>query len=303
MPDNPFQEIAPGFFEHLAHDRGLRPASIKHYRHFLRRFSAYLRRIDLRDFRHVTPTILSAFVASYGRRVGLPSLRNGCGNLRVFLGYLYSHGVLQTNLGAAVEFPQAYRLSGIPRSITWEEVKRVLEAVDRRAVTGKRDYAMLMLLVTYGLRAREVAALTLDDLDWRANRLRIPERKAGHSTAYPLSSIVGTAIIEYIKNGRPQTPDRHLFFRSNAPIGPIGHAAVSTRAGHYLRKADIDVPRPGSHTFRHTCVQRLVDADFDLKTIGDYVGHRSPGSTQIYGKVAIEALRQVALGDGEEALL
>jgi len=85
-------------------------------------------------------------------------------------------------------------------------------------------------------------------------------------------------------------------------VAPIDHAAVSTRAGYYLRKAGIDVPRPGSHTLRHTCVQRLVDADFGFKTIGDYVGHRNPASTQIYGKAAIEALRQVALGDGEEVL-
>jgi integrase len=174
--------------------------------------------------------------------------------------------------------------------------------VDRRTQTGKRDYAILLLLVTYGLRAHEVAALTLDDLDWSNSRMRVPERKAGHSTAYPLSTIVGEAILDYLENGRPQTPDRHVFFRSAAPCAPIGHAAISTRAGHYLRKAGIQVPRPGSHTLRHTCVQRLVDADFSFKTIGDYIGHRSPASTQIYTKVAVEALRQIALGDGEEVL-
>ncbi len=79
----------------------------------------------------------------------------------------------------------------------------MLGGVDRQTVIGRRDYAMLLLLVTYGLRAREVAALTLDNLDWRHDRLRIPERKAGHSTAYPLSRLVGEAIIEYLKNGRP----------------------------------------------------------------------------------------------------
>jgi integrase len=156
--------------------------------------------------------------------------------------------------------------------------------------------------VTYGLRAREVAALTLDDIDWRNDRLRIPERKAGHSTAYPLSALVGEAIVDYLKNARPKSKDRHLFFRRIAPYEPIREAAISTRAGLYIRKAGIQIPRAGSHTLRHTCVQRLVDADFSLKAIGDYVGHRSPASTQIYSKVAIEALRQVALGDGEEAL-
>lgn len=90
-----------------------------------------------------------------------------------------------------------------------------------------------------------------------------------------------------------------MFFRAAAPLRPIGHAAVSGRARHYLLKAGIDVPRPGSHTLRHSAAQRLVDADFDLKTIGDFMGHRSARSTEIYTKVAVEALREVALGDGE----
>lgn len=93
-----------------------------------------------------------------------------------------------------------------------------------------------------------------------------------------------------------------MFFRAVAPRRPVGAAAVSSLARHYLLEAGVDVPRPGSHTLRHSAVQRLVDADFDLKTIGDFVGHRSTRSTEVYAKVAVEALRQVALGDGEEVL-
>src|SRR5690606_29386809 len=133
----------------------------------------------------------------------------------------------------------------------------------------------LLLLVTYGLRAREVAALTLDDIDWRNERLRIPERKADHSTAYPLSSLVAEAILDYLKNVRPETSERLIFFRIVAPYSPLTYAAISGCATRYLRRAGIPVSRPGSHTLRHTCVQRLVDAQFSLKMIGDYVGHRS----------------------------
>jgi integrase len=178
----------------------------------------------------------------------------------------------------------------------------MLETVDRRKPVGKRDYAILLLLVTYGLRAREVAALTLDDIDWRNNRLKVPERKADHSTAYPLSSIVAEAIVDYLKSGRPQNSDRHVFFRVLAPYAPLTYSAVSGCASRYLRKAGIPVSRPGSHTLRHTCVQRLVDAQFSLKMIGDYVGHGSVASTEVYAKVDIESLREVALGDGEEVL-
>ena len=300
-PPNPFQLDAPRFFEYLQEERGLKETTIKQYRHHLRRFAAYLERVGF-GLADLSPALLSAFVAEYGHRVDWSGLRNCCGELRVLLRYLYREGVLARDLSGVVESPQTFRLSTIPRSIGWVDVQRVLACVDRRTPLGKRDYAILLLLVTYGLRGYEVAALTLDDIDWRNDRLRIPERKAGHSTAYPLSSIVGEAIIDYLQHGRPETRHRRVFLRSMAPVAPISRAAVSSCAGRYLRKAGVQVPRPGSHTLRHTCVQRLVDAEFSLKTIGDYVGHRSPSSTQIYSKVAIEALRRVAMGDGEEVV-
>jgi site-specific recombinase XerD len=158
---------------------------------------------------------------------------------------------------------------------------------------------MLLLLVTYGLRAHEVAGLTLDDIDWQHERLNIPQRKAGHWSAYPLASIVAEAIIDYLKNGRPQTTDRHVFFRAVAPSRPITSPGISSAVVRYLQRAGVRVHRAGAHTLRHTCVQRLVDAEFSLKAIGDYVGHRSTESTKIYTKVNIAALREVAMGNGE----
>ncbi len=301
-PDNPFEECAPGFFEFLQNERGLRETTIKSYRHYLRQFDSYLQQIELNDIRHLSPSVLSAFVTEYGQRLEWSGLRNACGTIRVFLRYLHRNQVLARDFSSLLEKPQRFRLSTIPRSISWDDVHRVLQGVDQRTGTGRRDYAILLLLVTYGLRSREVAALTLDDIDWHNDRLRVPERKADHSTTYPLSALVGEAIVAYLKCGRPESSDRRIFFRSLAPFRPLGNAAISARAGHYLRKAGIQVPRPGSHTLRHSCVQRLVDADFSLKTIGDYVGHRHPSSTQIYSKIAIETLRKIALGDGEDAL-
>lgn len=299
----PFADAVPGFFDYLVNERGLRPDSVLSYRHHLDRFEAYLARIGVERVEELSPTILSAFVierASTG--LAKTTVREGSGVLRVFLRYAHRQGVLPRDLSDSVGWPQAYRLSSIPRSISWDDVNRVLAGVDRRTACGRRDYAILLLLVTYGLRGREVAALTLDDIDWKRERLAIPERKAGHSTAFPLSAVVGDALVAYLQDGRPDTSDRHVFFRATAPLQPIGPAAVSGRARHYLLKAGIDVPRPGSHTLRHSAVQRLVDARFDMKTIGDFIGHRSARSTEVYAKVAVEALREVALGDGEAVL-
>ena len=302
-PPEPFTGRVGAFFDYLRGERGLRDESVRLYRHYLAQFEIYLRTIGIVELQALSPAVLGAFIAESSRRFGRTSMRSLCGVLRVFLRYLYRQRLVGKDLSATVESPRAYRLSTIPRSITWDEVRRMLEGVDRRTAVGKRDYAMLLLLVTYGLRGREVAALTLDDLDWKHDRLRIPERKAGHSTAYPLSPTVGAALVDYLQHGRPRVAeDRRVFFRVLAPPVPLTTHGVSCRASHYLHRAGIAVPRPGSHTLRHTCVQRLVDAEFPFKVIGDYVGHRAPESTEIYTKVATEALRNVALGDGETIL-
>lgn len=299
----PFVDIAPGFFDYLVQERGLSKESARHYWHHLNQFQSYLGDIGIRSGHELSPTTLSAFIAQRtGQGLSKSSIRGSACTLRVFLRYLWRQGVVDTDLSPAVGWPQAYRLAGLPRSITWEDVNQVLAGVDRRAAVGRRDYAILLLLVTYGLRAREIAALTLDDIDWKTQRLSIPERKAGHSTAFPLSAVVGEALVDYLQHGRPETTDRHVFLRVVAPRRPIGAAAISAIATKHIQNAGVDVPRPGSHTLRHSAVQRLVDADFDLKAIGDFIGHRSMRSTEVYAKVAVEKLRDVAMVDGEEFL-
>ncbi len=298
-PPTPFVESAPGFFDYLRDERGLKEASIQLYGHNLRRFQAYLERIDLHELDALSPMVLSAFTTDAGRELAKGPLSGLCGHVRVFLRYLHRERVLPHDLSASVECPRVYRLSNIPRSISWKEVQRLLGVVDRRTPIGKRDFAMMLLLVTYGLRAAEVAALTLDSIDWQRERLEVPERKAGHHTAFPLSPVVGEAIVDYLRNARPESPSRALFLCTRPPFKPVHFQLISQRTARHLRKAGIAVARPGSHTLRHTCVQRLVDARFPLKTIGDYIGHRRAKSTEVYSKLDLEALREVALGDGE----
>jgi site-specific recombinase XerD len=297
----PFEGRAGRFFEHLTEERGLRPASILHYKNHLGPFEAYLDGIGCHEVAAISAPILGGFVTE-SSHLCPTSVRDRCGVLRVFLRYLHREGLIARDLSPCVEMPRSYRLSSVPRSIAWDDVRRMLEAVDHRTVAGRRDYAILILLVTYGLRGREVAAMTLDDIDWKHERIRVPERKAGHCTGYPLSTTVGAALLDYLQHGRPKTADRRVFVRVLAPQEPLTTNAISSRVAYYLRRAGINVPRAGSHTLRHTCVQRLVDAHFPFKVIGDYVGHRTPDSTDIYAKVAVEALREVALGDGEKIL-
>jgi site-specific recombinase XerD len=297
----PFAEIAPGFLQYLRDERGLRATTIRQYAHHLRLLEAFMarERLGLRD---LTPPSLTAFVVERSLRVGTADVGGCTGIVRVFLTYARREQLIDRDLADAVESPRSYALATLPRSITREEVARFLAVIDRKSNVGRRDYAMLLLLATYGLRAREIAALTLDDFDWRRERVRVPMRKGGHHHLYPLTAAAGLAVIEYLRKGRPPCADRRLFRGVCAPFAAVEHHTVSHRATHCLRRADIRVRRAGSHTLRHSCVQRLVEGDFDLKAIGDFVGHRVPESTQIYSKVSVEKLREVAIARGEAAL-
>ena len=295
----PLKSEAPGFADYLRSERGLNEITIYTYRRHLKEFADYLGQAGVVSLSELSPALLASFIIDRAPRMAPRTRRDLCGHLRVFLRFCQREGITNRDLSGAVGMSQVYRLNDVPRSITWDEVRRMLEAVERRTIRGRRDYAILLLLVTYGLRANEVAKLTLDDVDWKRERLQVLSRKAGHATAYPLVGVVGEALVDYLKRGRPETSDRHLFFRAVAPQSPITSAAVSSSVALYLQRAGIKVHKAGSHTLRHTCVQRLIDAEFSLKTIGDYVGHRSSQSTRVYTKVALASLREVAMGDGE----
>jgi integrase/recombinase XerD len=301
VPD-PFIEEAPEFFEFLRRDRGLRETTVAQYLHYLQRLHDHLRRPNRPLLPDLPPSFLSTFIIESGDGRDKRSVQSLCSIMKAFFLYLYRAGLMTRDLSRVIESPRRYSLSTLPRSITWNEVEQLLQKVDRQSGVGRRDYAILLLLVTYGLHAREVGAPTLDDIDWKRDRLEVRGRKAGHSTAYPLAPTVGEALLEYLKKGRPETTERALFIGARAPYTPLSRVAVSLRAKWYLRKAGIKVSRPGSHTLRHTCVQRLVDSGFSLKTIEDFIGHRTPDATRIYAKVNITALRQVALGNGEDVL-
>jgi integrase len=268
----------------------------------MRVFERFLELEAITDLSMLTPALVNRFVQDSTVHQQPCGRQARAGALRVLLRYLHRQGIIATDLGRAVPRGRNYKAAAIPRAIPWSEVERVLASVDRRSASGKRDYAILMLLATYGLRSQEIAALELPAIDWPRSTFHVLGRKAGNSTTYPLSAPVGEAIIDYLRNARPQCTDRHLFVTLMAPFHGIGHWAISGQASLYLQRAGIKVRRAGSHTFRHSCVQRLVDADLPFKQIGDYVGHRSDAATQVYAKVALHKLRALTLGDAEDIL-
>jgi integrase len=177
----PFESAVPGFADYLRSERGFAESTIRNYRRHLSEFAQYLSRTGVTSFSQLSPAVLAAFIVQHRPKVA-PRTRLGlCCHLRVLLRFCHREKITSRDLSGAVGTPQIYRLDDVPRSITWDEVRRMLEAVERRTIRGRRDYAILLLLVTYGLRAHEVARLTLDDVDWKRERLQVLARKAGHA--------------------------------------------------------------------------------------------------------------------------
>ena len=300
-PSMPFSVSAPNFFSFLANEKGLRQGTLRTYIYTLRPFDAYLARVGI-PLADVTPVCITEFLQERAETLHKDGMIKSSYSLRGFLRYLHREGIVASDLARSVPRGRIYRQASIPRAIRWEDVERLLASIDQRSDLGKRDYAILMLLASYGLRAREIAALCLDDIDWKHDQIDVPMRKGGHSTRYPLSTAVGEAIIAYLQIRRPDVPHREVFLKARSPYTPMQHSAISQMVGGRMRGIGIQVARAGSHTLRHACVQHLVESDVPFKVIGDYVGHRAPESTLVYGKVAVHKLREVVLADGEDVL-
>ena len=300
---------APRFFKYvsmyeqfLTEQRGLSDTSIVQVKRYCVRFLKWIYAEGVTKMSLMNRHVVSRFVICEGRHYARETMIHYCSMLRGFLSYLYTCNKLQADYSAVVVTPKTYKHQRCPRFLSREEIEAMLSSVDCQTAAGRRNYAMLMLLSTYGLRGIEITRLRLNDIDWRAETIHIQQRKARNHSAYALTPTVGEAILTYIEKGRPSNHHRQLFLSCNAPYGPICTTAVRHVVKKYLRLAGLTHKGAGAHTFRYSCAQRLFEDDFSIKVIGDYLGHRYLGTTQRYLKVDLKHLREVAINSGEELL-
>ena len=235
------------------------------------------------------------FIEQEAVRLKRPSQLSLVGCLRSFLRFLYRSERLSTDLSTLIISPRRYRLASLPSVLTWGEVHKILDSVDRSVKTGLQHYAVLILLATYGLRAGEVAHLKLEDINWREDTIHIPSRKMGKDLWLPFTPQVGKAILEYLKHGRPPSKYHNVFLLTRAPWTPLDRNNIAYVVNRHIQLAGLKPPRHGAHLLRHSFATHLIRAGVPLKHIGDMLGHRNPESTHIYTKTATEQLRQVAL--------
>lgn len=300
---SPHPGVVSTYVAFLREYRGLCEMRVRHVQRHCLALVAFLDVNGFSGLHDLNPEVIRRFITQEGTRCGRMALRNRCSSLRGFLSFLHRRGLIATDWSSAVMSPCVYRQESCPRFLTRPEVEAVLAAIDRQTPQGKRDYAMFSLMAVYGLRGIEVRHLQLDAIDWRNEKLYIRSRKAGNNTTYPLAASVGDALLEYLKGGRPKSSFRHVFISSRPPYRPLNSSATLTSLVHkYTRLAAVQVAITGTHTFRYSCAQRLLEQRLPLKEIGDYLGHGHPDSTQFYLKIAVDQLREVALGDPEDLL-
>lgn len=279
--------------EYLAVERGLTADTIEGYalaaRPFLEARQCDGDRLDLDS---VSASDVMAFVVARCSGQSKGSAKMTVTGLRSLLRFLHLRGLIAGPLADAVPSAASWRLSGLPRGLESEHLQALLDSCDRGSAVGRRDYAVLVMLARLGLRAGEVAALRIEDVDWRAGELRI-SGKGRRDERLPLPEDVGEAIVAYLHDGRPATAlDRSLIVRVRAP-----HQGLTTGGITQIVFAAADRAGLGpiyAHRLRHTAATRMLRAGASLEEVGQVLRHRQLLTTAIYAKVDRDALRALA---------
>jgi site-specific recombinase XerC len=273
--------------EYLVRERGLTGSTVRAYIDFARRFIAEER--PRLDWRRMTAADVARFVMRTARRFRPPMCKLMVTALRSLLRFLHVRGSIALDLASGVPTVAGWRLSGLPKAIEACQVVRILAAFGG-SPAGLRGAAIVRLLVRLGLRAGEVAALDLDDVDWRTGEL-VVRGKGRHDSRLPLPPDVGRALAAYLRRGRPRSSVRALFLRDRAPFTRLRPGAVCHVARTALAVVGV---RGGAHRFRHTAATLLLRRGASLSEIAHVLRHRSADTTAIYAKVDLAALGTVA---------
>lgn len=292
-PDPPAESSAErllaSFGQHLLNERGLAASTTTAYLLRASRFLAWTAADG--NVSGLTTGDVTRAVLRESQTVSVGSAQFFVAALRSFLRFCFVEGLIAVDLAPAALTVTGRRRSTLPRGISPKDARALLRACDRRQASGRRDYAVIVTLLRLGLRAQEVASLTLDDIDWRAAEI-VVHGKGSRVERLPLPADVGEAIVGYLQRGRPQTTNRAVFLRSIAPTGPLGRGGVSCIVRYASVRAGL--PPMGAHRLRHTLACDMVAANVPLPEIGQVLRHRNLASTANYARVDLEALRGLA---------
>ena len=292
----PLERELLDYHTHLRETCGLSEATciyrLRYAREFIRRF---IRGKDVKLLR-ITARAVTEHVERRAKGVKPGTIRVIADSIRSYLRWLQLRGLLDAHIISAVPCIPQWRLTEIPRALSETQLKKLLRSFDLRSPSGRRDYAMALCMSEMGLRASEVAKLTLADIDWQQGTIKISSTKCRRVRLLPLPSRPGAAIARYLRHGRPVTDCQQLFLRHTVPVGT---ALTLEMVRGAMRRAYSRVGFPttwtGTHLLRHTAATLMHQKGATLKEIADVLGHISIDTTAIYTKVNLPALKTVAL--------
>ncbi len=291
--DSPIGQIRRRYEDYLRIERSLDAKTLLKYVPFVRKFlvsqfgDGPVRLADLRS------RDISRFVLRHAPSMSSSGAHDMTTALRSFLRFLFQAGEVETDIAASVPTVATWRLATIPKYISSVDVQRLLDACPQDTECSKRNYAILLLLARLGLRAGDVAAIELDDIEWRTGELRV-RGKTSSRDRFPLSEEVGAALATYIRHGRPACFTRRIFIRALAPRRAITASRVGTIVRDALDRAGVESVARGAHLLRHSLATTLLGAGATLSQIGTVLRHRRTGTTEIYAKVDLPGLRSIA---------
>jgi site-specific recombinase XerD len=293
--DNARSRITNEFRHYLLQERGLSPLTLLNYVPVVEQFLFERFHNRAPNFATLRAPDVTGFVTRHAHQLSPMRAKLMVTALRSFFGYLRYRGAIATDLAGCVPTVPNWSLSTLPRFLPAGDVERILKCCDRKTAVGRRNHAILLLLARLGVRAGEVVALNLDDIDWSTGQIAI-RGKGGKSAQLPLADDVGAAIAGYLRQDRPRSATRRVFIRHRAPLVGFGNSStISSLVRRALKHAGVESAHTGAHVLRHSLATNLLKQGGSLDEIGELLRHQSPNTTAIYAKVDVTALHTLAL--------
>jgi integrase/recombinase XerD len=288
----PAEALIERYSAYLLKQRGLAASSVRNYVGVARVFLADRERVrgELALMTELDGAVVSEFVLRESRRCSVGSAKCMVTRLRALLRFLHVEGEIEQDLSGAVPSVAGWRLASLVKALDTPSVARLLASCDRRTRVGRRDFAILTMLSRLGLRAGEVAALQLGDVDWRAGEVLI-RGKGSRQERLPLPADVGEALAGWLARGRRRCGSVFVFTRLRAPHGGLSAGAVSQIVRRACQRSGL--PIVGAHRLRHTAATEMLRAGGSLTEVGQVLRHRGLDVTSIYAKVDRLALAAV----------
>ena len=293
---SPAMAVLRDYAAQLGHQRGNPEITIRKKLDHVGKLLEHLGRSG-KSWRQLSLPGIDAFLIDCAGRYARSTTADIACTVRSFARFLLASGRIRVDLADAVISPVQPRFERPRRALPWEDVQRLLRAVDTSTASGLRDHALLLMMSTYGLGAGEVIGLQLQDIDWNAGTLQMSRPKTGVNFVLPLLPPVAKVLARYLRHGRPPyTPTRHVFVQMKVPFGaftassPVRHILIK-----HAKVAGIQAPYLGSHVLRHSNAARQLDVGTKARVLSDLLGHRDSESVSAYVRIATESLREVSL--------